>query len=505
MGPTGGEGVPLSDEFAGRVPGKPMKLRRTMSKLPNPSALLLLTLLSSWLSIPAAAAGTDSQRPNFVVIFADDQGYQDMGCFGAPQTKTPHLDRMSKEGVRFTGFYAAQAVCSASRAALLTGCYPNRVGILGALGPNSKTGLHSNEVTLAEILRARGYATGIFGKWHLGDAPEFLPTRHGFDDYFGLPYSNDMWPRHPTATNYPPLPLIEGEKVVALMPDQTQLTTWYTERAVRFIERNKQRPFFLYVPHNMPHVPLHVSKKFKGKSKRGLYGDVIREIDWSVGQILRALKKHGLDERTLVMFTSDNGPWLVYGDHAGSALPLREGKATTFEGGVREACLMRWPGKIPAGTVCSEMASTMDLLPTLARLAGTNAPSDRVIDGRDIWPLMSGQPGAKTPHEAFYYYWERQLQAVRSGPWKLHLPHSYPTPEPAGAGGKPGKYVSKQLGLALYDLENDIGETTDLALQHPEVVQRLESLAESAREDLGDSRTGRLGKNIRPPGKLDSN
>jgi len=448
---------------------------------------------------PRAAA---TRPPNVVIIFCDDMAYADISPFGS-KTATPNLARMAKEGMRFTDFYAPQAVCSASRAALLTGCYPNRVGIFGALGPRSRTGINSNETTLAEILKTRGYATAIYGKWHLGDAPQFLPTRHGFDEWFGLPYSNDMWPFHPTSgTNYPPLPLFENEKIVQLMPDQTQLTTWYTEHAVKFIERNKERPFFLYVPHNMPHVPLHVSAKFAGKSGRGLYGDVIGEIDWSVGEILRTLKRHGLDDNTLVVFTSDNGPWLLYGDHSGNALPLREGKATSFDGGVREPCLMRWPGKIPAGSVCREMAWTMDLLPTIAKLAGSAAPSDRIIDGRDIWPLMSGQPNAKTPHEAFYYYWDRGLEAVRSGPWKLHLGHEYVKPNPPGGGGQPGKYSKPKIGVELFNLDNDVSEARDVAAQFPEVVSRLQQFAEAARVDLGDSLTKRTGQNMRQAGIL---
>jgi arylsulfatase A-like enzyme len=466
-------------------------------------ARLLAALLAACAVAAWAAESPATTPPNFVIIFADDLGYADVGCFGAKNIKTPNLDRMAAQGVRFTSFYAAQAVCSASRTALLTGCYPNRVGILSALGPKSKTGISDYEQTIGDVLKARGYATAIFGKWHLGDAPQFLPLRHGFDEYYGLPYSNDMWPFHPTAPkNYPPLPLIHGDKVLLMMPDQTQLTTDYTKRAVGFIERNKDRPFFLYVPHNMPHVPLHVSEKFKGKSKAGLYGDVIMEIDWSVGQILAALKRHRLDERTLVVFTSDNGPWLLYGDHAGSARPLREGKATVFEGGVREPCIMRWPGKIPAGSVCREMAWTMDLLPTLARLAGGAAPADRIIDGKDIWPLMSGQPGAQTPHEAFFYYWGRELQAVRSGNWKLHFPHSYPHPDPPGGSAQPGKHVTQQIGLSLFDLEHDLAETTNVADRHPDIVSRLQTLAEQAREDLGDSATGRVGRNVRQPGKL---
>ncbi len=346
--------------------------------------LLLLALVLLAGLRPALAAHPSAERPpNVVLIFCDDMAYADVGCYGARGYKTPNIDQLARQGVRFTDFYVAQAVCSASRAALLTGCYPNRIGIQGALGPQSKTGIHSNEVTIAELLKQRGYATAIYGKWHLGHQPQFLPPRHGFDDYFGLPYSNDMWPHHPTSkTNYPPLPLIEGEQTVQLMPDQTQLTTWYTERAVGFIERNKDHPFFLYVPHAMPHVPLFVSEKFRGKSKRGLFGDVIQEIDWSVGQILAALKQQRLDENTLVIFTSDNGPWLSYGDHAGSAGRLREGKGTTFEGGVRVPFIARWPGKIPAASVCREPAMTIDLLPTLAKAAGAELPP-HPIDGLD--------------------------------------------------------------------------------------------------------------------------
>jgi arylsulfatase A len=453
-------------------------------------------------TVTVRAAGP-ARPPNLVIVFVDDMGYGDIAPFGAKDIETPNLDRMAAEGMRFTDFYVGQPICSASRAALMTGCYPGRVGILGALGPNSKIGINDKEVLLPQVLKPRGYATAIYGKWHLGDAPQFLPTRHGFDEYFGLPYSNDMWPKHPTS-KFPDLPLIEGERTIEKNPDQTKLTTWYTEHAVSFIERNKDRPFFLYVAHNMPHVPLHVSDKFKGKSHRGLYGDVIEEIDWSVGQILAALKKNGLDENTLVLFTSDNGPWLLYGDHAGSAGPLREGKMTTFDGGVREACLARWPGKIPAGKVCHEMAWTMDVLPTFAKLAGSEPPADRVIDGKDIWPLLSGQPGAKTPHEAYFYYWGRELQAVRSGNWKLHLGHSYIHPDPPGHGGQPGKTVQKQIGHELFDLQKDVGETADVASEHPEVVKRLETLAEQAREDLGDSRTKQAGKNVRPPGRLEA-
>jgi arylsulfatase A-like enzyme len=459
---------------------------------------VLVSLLSGW----ATAA---DRPPNFVLIFCDDLGYADIGPFGAKGYATPNLDRVAAEGMKFTDFHTAAAVCSASRVALMTGCYPQRVGILGALGPGAKTGIHEDEVLLPEILKSRGYATAIFGKWHLGDNPRFLPTRHGFDRYFGLPYSNDMWPFHPTNQNYPPLPLIEGEKVIATNPDQTQLTTWYTERAVKFIADNKDRPFFLYVPHSMPHVPLFVSDKFEGKTPQGLFGDVIAEIDWSVGQILAALSQHGLDNNTLVFFTSDNGPWLSYGNHAGSAGPHREGKGTTFGGGHIVPGLARWPGKIPAGSTCRELASTIDILPTFAKLAGGNAPAGRIIDGRDIWPLLSGQPGAKTPHESFYYYWNQGLEAVRSGPWKLHLPHEYRTLVEPGKDGKPGPYKQTTTELALYNVTEDMGESRNLAANHPDIVQRLLAIAEQARADLGDSLTNRQGTNRRPAGSLADN
>jgi len=452
----------------------------------------------------AASISAADRPPNFVIIYCDDLGYADIGPFGAKGYSTPYLDRMATEGMKFTDFHSAAAVCSASRVALMTGCYPQRVGILGALGPKAKVGINEDEILLPEILKQRGYATAIFGKWHLGDNPRFLPTRHGFDRYFGLPYSNDMWPNHPTnAKAYPPLPLIEGEKVVQTMPDQTQLTTWYTERAVQFIQDNKDKPFFLYVPHSMPHVPLFVSDKFKGKTERGVFGDVISEIDWSVGQILDALKNTGVDDQTLVLFSSDNGPWLSYGNHAGSAGPLREGKGTTWDGGHLEPTLARWPGKIPPGSVCRELCGTIDVLPTFAKLAGGSAPQDRIIDGLDIWPLMSGTQGAKTPHDRFYYYWNFGLEAVRSGPWKLHLPHTYQHLVTPGKDGQPGKFEPQKTELALYNLVEEVGEKTDLAAVNPDVVQRLLGIAEEARADLGDSLTERPGKNRRPPGRLE--
>jgi arylsulfatase A-like enzyme len=467
-----------------------------MTSCKTASVLLFALVLSS-----AGTAAEKTRQPNVVMIYADDLGYSDLGCYGAKGWATPHLDRMAKEGVRFTDFYVAQAVCSASRAALLTGCYPNRIGILGALGPTSKVGISAKETTLGGLLKSRGYATAIYGKWHLGYQEKFLPTRHGFDEYFGLPYSNDMWPKHPSV-KFPALPLIEGEKTIATNPDQTKLTTWYTERAVGFIERNKDKPFFLYVPHNMPHVPLFVSDKYKGKSKQGLYGDVIMELDWSVGQILAALKKHDLDGNTLVMFASDNGPWLSYGTHAGTAAGLREGKATTFEGGVRVPFIARWPGHIPAGTVCKQPAMTIDVFPTLARLAGVKLPG-HAIDGRDLWPLLSGK-AKEAPHEALFFYWGRNLEAVRAGKWKLHFPHEYRTlaGKADGREGKPANYSQAKIPLALFDLESDPGEKNNVAEKHPDVVKKLEGLAEKARKELGDEATKKTGSGVREPGKI---
>lgn len=430
---------------------------------------------AAWaLSRSAGAETVDT--PNFVFVFADDLGYGDLGCYGATDIATPHLDRMAAEGMRFTDFYAAAAVCTPSRAGVMTGCYAPRVGLPDVLHPQAKVGLNADEITLPELLKRQGYATACFGKWHLGHRPEFLPTRHGFDEYFGLPYSNDMGPYSEETKKHPDLPLVEGEETIALNPDQTQLTTWYTEHAVSFIERHKDQPFFVYLPHSMPHIPIHVSDKFKGTSKRGLYGDVIQEIDWSVGQILETLVRLGLDEKTLVCFSSDNGPWRVYGEHGGTAGPLREGKGTSFEGGQREPFIARWPGHVPAGRTCSELGVMFDLYPTFAALAGAEAPGDRVIDGKDIRPLLFGEPNAATPHDAFYYFRSCEIQAVRSGSWKLHVPHKYNHLAVPGAAGKPGSYETQEIGTALFDLSTDIGETRDVAAEHPDIVARLTAM-----------------------------
>lgn len=468
------------------------------------------------------SADTMAQKtPNIVLIFIDDLGYRDIGPFdpsGANQFATPNLDRMAAEGRCFTDFVSSTAVCSASRAALLTGCYHGRVGIRGAFGPNAKNGISNDEMTLAELCKQKNYATACFGKWHLGHHKCFLPKQHGFDHYFGLPYSNDMWPFHPDYADlpanaakrkrgYPDLPLIEGDEVInpqVTGEDQAQLTTQYTMRAVDFIEENRDRPFLLYLPHTMVHVPLFVSDKFAGKSGAGLFGDVMMEIDWSVGQILAALKENQIDENTLVIFTSDNGPWLSYGDHAGSALPLREGKGTMWEGGYRVPTIMRWPGKIPAGTKCDELASTIDIVPTVANLIGGRLP-DHKIDGKNIGPLMFGDSQQKSPHEAFYcYYRGGELHAVRDRRFKLHFPHQYRTMkgQSPGSNGKPGSYRQEQVGLELFDLKQDVGETVDVSAEFPEVVARLQSHAEIARADLGDKLKNQKGSGVRQAGKL---
>lgn len=457
---------------------------------------------------PSKNEGNLNRPPNIVLIFTDDQGYQDLGCYGSPNIHTPNIDQMAKEGIRFTNFYVSQPVCSASRASLLTGCYANRVGISGAFSPYVGKGLHPNEETIAELLKPLGYATAIYGKWHLGSEPALLPTRQGFDEYFGIPYSNDMWPKHPwqgAVFNFPVLPLIENEKIIdTLLDDQSMVTTQYTERAVQFIEKNKDEPFFLYVPHSMPHVPLYVSDKFKDKSKGGLYGDVIEEIDWSTGEILKTLERYDLTENTLVIFTSDNGPWLSYGGHSGIALPLREGKGTALEGGVRVPCVMKWPGKIPKGQVIKQPAMTIDILPTIAEITGAKLPIQK-IDGADISALITSNQEVEPHHEAYYFYYKNnELHGILSGDgrWKLYLPHQYRSLNGRVGinDGLPIDYDQNLIGEELYDLQNDISETKNVAEENKEIVAQLLEHAEQARAELGDRLTNREGSGNRPIG-----
>jgi arylsulfatase A-like enzyme len=473
--------------------------------------LLLAFLLLACFNISTTSTPPRKGSPNIVLIFMDDLGYGDLTCYGALGYQTHNLDRMSTDGVRFTNFLSAQAVCSASRAALMTGCYPNRVGISGALMPYSKNGIHNDEVTIAELLKQKGYATGIVGKWHLGYQKQFLPLQHGFDEYLGIPYSNDMWPigydGKPATTEqklrHPTLPLIENNDKIAelkTLDDQATLTTRYTERAVDFIKKNKKKPFFLYLPHSMPHVPIAVSTKFKGKSKQGLYGDVLMEIDWSVGEILKTLKETGVEDNTLVIFTSDNGPWLNYGNHAGSSGGLREGKGTSYEGGQRVPCIVRWKGVIPEGLICNKLSSTIDIFPTLAGLCGIALPKHK-IDGVDILPLMKGNMEA-TPRKYFYYYYRKNnLEAVRRDDWKLVFAHPGRTYEgfQVGNDGFPGgANEDNPVPLALYDLRRDPSERYDVQATYPDIVAELQKVGELAREDLGDDLTKRVGKNIRP-------
>ncbi|MEC9157468.1 MAG: sulfatase [Planctomycetota bacterium] len=454
---------------------------------------------------------------NVVIVFTDDQGWGDLGCQGSVEIPTPNIDRLAAEGIRFTDFYVSQPVCSASRASLLTGCYANRIGIAGALGPSSRVGLDAGEVTIAEVLRPRGYATACLGKWHLGHHPEFLPVRHGFDLYSGIPYSNDMWPLHPESPDaWPPLSwyrIRSGARDPVLEPiddlgDQDLITRRITREAVAFIRDHADRPFFLLIAHPMPHVPLGIAPEFRQTTRYGPYGDVIRELDWSVGVVREALEEVGVLDRTLVIYTSDNGPWLSYGDHAGSTGGLREGKGTTFEGGVRVPMVARLPGVIPPGTTTAEPCMTIDLLPTIAELTGSEAHlGSRVIDGRSLLPLLRDEPGASSPHEAlFFWYGNGSLEAMRSGRWKLHFPHGYRSMEGRAPGnnGIPGRYdYGRRIGLELFDLESDPGETTDLASAHPEVVQRLSALAETARAELGDRARELRGTGARPPGRVE--
>lgn len=458
----------------------------------------------------APPTSANAPRPNVIIIYMDDMGYADIGPFGGDQTITPNLNQLAADGRRFTDFYVAQAVCSASRASLMTGCYNVRIGIMGALGPKSRIGLNPSETTLAEVCRSQGYATACFGKWHLGHSRQFLPLQQGFDQYYGLPYSNDMWPFHPEVLHlpmeerlkaWPQLPLYEGNDVIdpeVTAEEQTLLTRQYTERAVAFIESSRSRPFFLYLPHTMVHVPLFAGEQFRGKTGKGTFADVVAEIDWSVGRIVDTLRRLGLEQNTLLVFTSDNGPWLSYGNHAGSAGSLREGKGTMFDGGCRVPCLMKWPAAIPPGTVCHEPAMTIDLLPTVAELIGA-PPPELPIDGLSIAPLMLGEH-QKSPHEALYFYWGPELQAVRSGPWKLHFPHAYRTlaGKSGGRDGMPARYQNANIEESLFDLASDPGESRNVASEHPEIVARLKTLADLARNELGD--TNRKGRGFRPAG-----
>lgn len=485
--------------------------------MPNFLRFCLLWMASTCLGQP-------QDRPNLVLIVADDLGYGDLGCFGGSKAKTPHLDRLAAGGMRLTAFHVSQAVCSASRASLLTGALANRLSMQGALNHTSREGLHPSEVTLAEWLKPLGYRSAVFGKWHLGTRPLFWPLNCGFDEFWGIPYSNDNSKHHPSlAAEMPPLPLIEQDKVIETDPDQSQFTTKITAKAVSFIRRNQGRPFLLYLPHIMPHVPIFASPRFKGRNPSGLYADVVEELDWSVGMVVAALEQTQQFANTLLIFLSDNGPFLSYGNHAGSAGALREGKLTSFEGGVRVPFIAHWPGRIPAATQSAAMTCSMDLLPTLAQWLNHPLPL-APMDGKTIAPILEGKAAAQSPHESLPIYAGSELQAIRSGRFKLHLPHSYLTVDgPAGSDGKPARhgqlkpaaitqsgiegiatrhgYQVAEQALALYDLEADPSETQDVSAQHPEQVSRLQALAQQWREKLGDSLTQTKGSEVRPNGK----
>lgn len=451
--------------------------------------LLLLSLTGL-----SALSGWADKPVNFVLINLDDAGFGDFSCNGAYGYTTPHIDQLAAQGVRFTHFLAAQPISGASRAGLLTGCYPNRIGFAGASGPDADYGIHSDEMTMGELLKQKGYQTAIFGKWHLGCREQFLPLQNGFDEYYGLPYSNDMWPNHPlqgTVFNFPDLPTYDGNKVVGYNTDQSQFTTDYTNRSVEFIRKNKNKPFFLYLAHSMPHVPLAVSDKFKGKSEQGLYGDVMMELDWSVGQIMSTLRELGLEENTLVILTSDNGPWIAYGNHAGSTGGLREAKATTFDGGNRIPCIMYWKGHTIPGSTCNKLASNIDIFPTFAELSGAPLPKHK-IDGVSIRSLIEGVEGANPRENFVYYYNKNDLEAVTDGEFKLILPHkylSYGTHVP-GNDGQPSNMGPIEIRKCeLYDLRRDPGERYDVFTLYPERAAKLLKVAEEMRKDLGDNLT----------------
>ncbi len=443
------------------------------------------------------------RQPNIVLINCDDLGYGDLGCYGSTDNDTPVLDQLAAEGIRFTDFYMASPVCSSSRGALLTGCYPPRIGFgdfdgLPVLFPGHRIGLSQDEVTIAAVLADAGYATKIVGKWHCGDQPAFLPTRHGFDGYYGIPYSNDMgrqvWPEGVPplpemlaqlgisfpVEEMPPLPLILDDEVLEQQPDMASLTARFVDESVRFVRANRNRAFFLYLAHIYVHLPIYVQERFAAESRNGRYGAAVASIDWAAGVLMAELRRLGLDDDTMVIFTSDNGS-RAQGE-GGSNLPLRGTKGTTWEGGLRVPCIVRWPGRVPAGVVSAALVTSLDLLPTLATYGGAEIPGDRTIDGVDVAAVFEGNP--ISPRESFLYYWANNLEAVRVGPWKLHL-------------ARDGQALD-----ALYDLVDDVAEENDVFADHPDVVADLTRLAEAARDELGDARLGRVGRGVRPIGEV---
>ncbi len=463
-----------------------------------------ITVLLIIMAVNIMQSQQSKKQPNVIIVFIDDMGYGDLGTYGATGYTTPNIDKMAAEGMKFTNFYVAQPVCSASRAGLLTGCYPNRISFPGVIAPGRNIGINPDEYTIAEMFKEQGYRTAAFGKWHVGDQKKFLPLQQGFDEFLGLPYSNDFWPRNSITGeklakgngryDLPELPLIQGnDKIgeIKSMADQDNLTTLYTEKAVDFINKNSKKPFFVYLAHSMGHVPLGVSKKFKGKSEQGLYGDVVMELDWSLGQINKALKENKIEDNTIVIFTSDNGPWLSFGNHAGSAGGLREGKMTSWEGGQRVPFIIKWPGVTPNGTVCDKLGSTIDLLPTFASIIKGKLSNNK-IDGVNITSLFKGDFSTSPRESILYYFGNNNLNAVRKGNWKLVFPHKWKSYEtkPGNDGKYGGKIDQSSKKAQLFDMTRDPGERYDVIEEHPEIVKEIMVIAEKARKELGDKNVG---------------
>jgi len=445
-----------------------------------------------------------NRLPNIIIIYIDDMGYGDVSPYNKEINYTPNFQWLAQNGITLTDFYVSQAVCSASRTSLLTGCYSNRLGIHGALFPDSRIGLNPDETTIADMLKTKGYSSKAIGKWHVGSKKEFLPTRQGFDEYYGIPYSNDMWSRN-TNRQFPALPLIENETTIDTVSEQSWFTQRFTEKALDFIDVNKSKPFFLYLAHPMPHVPIYVSEKFKGKSGKGLYADVIMELDWSVGEIIKKLKQHKLEENTLLIVASDNGPWLPFGNHAGVTNGLRESKGTSWEGGIRTPCLMYWKGKLKKGIKINTAVMNIDILPTIAYLTNSSLP-EKQIDGVNIWSVLDGKGTTLlSDRPLFIYYNTGELQAMRFQNWKLYFPHTYNSMDGIEP-GKDGKRVPvKQVKLEameLYDLSKDKAEKVNLASQFPEIVSQMNEMADEIRKKIGDSLKGIKGTENREPGKV---
>ncbi len=468
--------------------------------------IILYCLFLIQCKIETTSSPTPQAPPNIILILTDDQGYGDLSSFGATDIHTPNIDRLAKEGSRYTRFYVPQSQCTPSRAGILTGCYPNRVGIDWVFLPHSETGLHTDEATIADILKPIGYSTAYLGKWHLGHHQKFLPTNQGFDYYYGIPYSNDMWPNNPRKDyTFPPLPLIENEVTIDTVDAviQKNMTKVLTEKATEFITLHKEDPFFLMLSHPMPHVPLYVSDKFKGKSKRGLYGDVMLELDWSTGAILETLKKFNLEDNTMIMYMSDNGPWLAYGNHGGSTGGLYEGKETSYEGGIRSPLLIKYPNLVPAGKTIDTPINGIDILPTIAAITEAPLPNKK-IDGKNIIPQLTEESNTMA-HDAYFFYMNKnQLESVMTKKWKLILPHSYNSLDgrPGGNDGALAPYKKITARTQLFNIEKDKYEKHNVAQANPDIVRNLSMKADSIRNILGDKILGIEGSQVRPLGKI---